>query len=185
LALGETVYFTGIPYDQFGTAGQTVQAKKTRETIAATKTIRFAAASFTPYFNAVLGTDYTVDSDGSVRVINGKSPFVSGSFYLPDGCTVTSFAAEMWQEYGWSVTLTDVSLYLAGATTPIVDLFTFAAGGAAWFTLTGSLSQSTTGQAFRVVVGLGDFYDPNPGDGHCRVRTIEVTYTTPNTERTI
>jgi hypothetical protein len=47
LALGSTVYFTGVPYDTYGVAGQTLQVKKTRETISASKTIQFAAPGFT------------------------------------------------------------------------------------------------------------------------------------------
>jgi hypothetical protein len=182
LALGETVYFTGIPYDQFGTAGQTIQGKKYRETITASKTIQFSAGQLVPYYG-VLGTQYTQSNDGAVESIYNESAKFTTSFVLPNGCTITDFAAEVWQAgyYGTQASA-DLRKQSTGLSIAFVGTTAYAA---AWVTVSASLSQVTTGERFTIDAAIIDVNFTYPVDGNARIRAFYITYTSPNTEATV
>jgi len=182
LALGETVYFTGIPYDQFGTAGQTIQGKKYRETITASKTIQFSAGQLVPY-QGVVNVDYTQDADGAVRSIYYKAARFTTSFVLPNGCTITNFAVELWQA-GTTGVHSEIDLRLQSTSASIAYIAS-ASFSAAWVTISASLSQVTSGERFTIDAQILDVNTTYANDGNARVRAFYVTYTSPNTQATV
>jgi len=183
LALGETIYFTGIPYDTYGTAGQTLQVKKTRETISASKTIQFTASQFVEEnVSGVPVWQHLIDQITTGFPGGGYDFFFYANFILPDNATVTAVGAELYRDGTHGPVAASFYATPVGSAPGGNFAIVNATNTAAWQVVAASCSQSTTGQRFQAVVEL------DPIDNtvvKLAFRSISVTYTPANTQATI
>jgi hypothetical protein len=150
LSLGDTVYFTAVYYDVTGSR-TTVQGKKTRENINATRTTRIAAAGlFAPYDPST----QTADTTNGYYHTTGQQGNLA-TLAPPQGCTLTAVRVR-----GYSVPLSiSGSQYFAcflyrvvdGTRTQLGSEFD-TTGANAWGTASvSSLTEDTTNRGYQLV----------------------------------
>lgn len=162
-----------------GSASIIARAEVIATSGSATKTLNISPGELLP-----LASNTVVNRSGGGVYIDMAGP-VTGQptlgFTLPEGCTITNFESFMYDDGAAAVRASCV-LYRVDTTGGLTTLATQTAGGTGWVTTGTGLSESTTSNRYQIVFTLTN----TAIDRLCeRAGGARVTYTSPNTGRTI
>lgn len=181
LTLGQRGYVSVKAWSGAGASGSgsiVAQANVIYSNTTGTKYLNLSAGGMTPY-----ASNTTIGRTNSATYVTNAGP-VSGQlvceFDLPEGCTITNFQADLYDDGTAGVRAT-ARIDRADATGGISTLGTVTAGGSGWQSLSVGLSESTTSRRYQVVITLTNTAILNTAE---QAAGVVVTYTTPNLFRT-
>lgn len=192
LNLGDTIYATFLPYSATaggGEEGASIRMRATRHDASATKTVFFGANAFTPAQTSFNVDAHLAFSNAYVKTISSSTLPANinlvDNLQLPEGVTVTNVSYEVYTDgtYGRA----EVYFYRTDASGARISLGSATHDAAGWATKSLSMSESTTGRRYQVVVVLTyQLIPPSyPATDEVRVAGYSVTYSMPSTANTL
>lgn len=161
-----------------GSGSIIAQAQVQRPSTYGTKTLNLSAGGMTPY-----ASNTTIGRTNSAVYVTNAGPVsgqLVGEFDLPEGCTITQFQADLYDD-GTAANRAVARIDLADASGGISTLGSVTAGGSGWQSLTVGLGDVTTGHRYQVVITLTNTAILNTAE---QAAGVVITYTTPNIFRT-
>jgi hypothetical protein len=181
LTLGQRAYISVKAWSGTGASGSgsiIAQTNIIYSSTLGTKYLNLSAGGMTPY-----ASNTTIGRTNSAVYVTNAGP-VSGQlvaeFDLPEGCTITNFQADLYDD-GTAGSRATARLDRADATGGISTLGSVTAGGSGWQSLTVGLSESTTSRRYQVIITLANTAILATAE---QAAGVVITYDTPNIFRT-